>query len=348
MVVTGATPNSDRSFSLTNAMVSCAAASGCDIDASALHMALGLSMVPCATPADTYIGDWPMYARDAFLVDAAALFGMTVRDLHPPDAARGLGGAAEFAQHFDASYKPLILRALENDQPVICGRGFAGHGRLMWGRILESCDEGVGFRGAVYSGAVADGLCEPGDATTDGAAVDTEILQTPPVQVYVVESMVPKAADPVDVLRAGVSHAKRALSGRVGSGLGVMMGLGAIDAWTNVLHSIRGAGPARPGLDQNHVQLAASISKGLTSTVHFLSTLQASGAGGGPAAYAADSLMAGCRKLGRKLSRSCDQNYVRDAISAEQGRAKLVDDLRGARVAMIDLSAIIDRAVESL
>lgn len=349
MHTTGATPTSDRSFSLTNALAGCADANGRDVDANALHLALGLSMVPCATPADQNLGDWPMYARDAFLVDAAALFGITIRDLHPPDAARGLGSAAEFAQHFDASYRPLILRALENDQPVICGRGFEGQRRLMWGRIVEPCAEGVGFRGAVYCGAAAvSAAATAGALRAGGAATYTEVLQTPPVQVYVLESMEPKAADPVDVLRTGVTHARRALSGRIGSGFGVMMGLGAMDAWINVLLSIRGAGPARPGLDQYHMQLATSVSAGLMSTVHFLLTLQSTGGGGGAAAAVVESLLAGCRNFGGKLSRACDSNYTRQAMAVEQGRAKLVDDLRGARVALIDLSAIVDRAVESL
>ena len=109
------------SFSLTLALRSVAESAGYDVDADDLHAVLGLSMVACAAPGDMELGNWPLYARDAFLVDTARVFGMTVRPIHPPEAARGLGGAAEFAQHFDASYRPLIARALEHDQPVLTG-----------------------------------------------------------------------------------------------------------------------------------------------------------------------------------------------------------------------------------
>ena len=85
-------------------------------------------------------------ARDALLVEGARVFGMTVRGLHPPEAARGLEHSAEYAQHFAASYRPLILRALENRQPVLArlGRGEFGNHHPIWGAIEDSSDGGVG------------------------------------------------------------------------------------------------------------------------------------------------------------------------------------------------------------
>ena len=73
-----------------------------------LNAALGMCWSPVAVPTEPDLGAWSLYARDAFLPEAGQLFGLTIRDMHPPEAARGLDTAAEFAQHFDASYRPLM------------------------------------------------------------------------------------------------------------------------------------------------------------------------------------------------------------------------------------------------
>ena len=113
--------------------------------------------------------------RDARLIEAGKHFGMQIRDVHPPEAARGLEAAAEFDQHFDASYRPLILRALENNQGVIAWRGWAGERELSWGWIRIARDEGVGFRGAtIWSERELNSL-------------RNDLLVRPAVQLYIVE-----------------------------------------------------------------------------------------------------------------------------------------------------------------
>ncbi len=124
---------------------------------------------PGATPA--------MFDRDAHLIDAGKRFGLQIREVHPPEAARGLEAAAEFDQHFDASYRPLILRALENDQGVIAWRGWAGERELSWGWIRTACDEGVGFRGAtIWSDRELNSL-------------RNDLLVRPAIQIYIVEQV---------------------------------------------------------------------------------------------------------------------------------------------------------------
>ena len=100
---------------------------------------------------------------------------MQIREVHPPEAARGLEDAAEFEQHFDASYRPLILRAMENGQFVLAWRGWLGERELSWGWIRAACDEGMGFRGStIWSEAELNPL-------------RADLLVRPAVQLYIVE-----------------------------------------------------------------------------------------------------------------------------------------------------------------
>ncbi|MBK8913252.1 MAG: hypothetical protein IPM64_01395 [Phycisphaerales bacterium] len=124
---------------------------------------------------------WSFAARDAAIHPAAALLGLRLRDLHPPDAAVGLSDSAEYPAHFADSYLPLIRRALAADQPVICWGGFeASAAPREWGILFELCN-GVPH----------------GHVPAAGAAIVP--LIGPAHQVYVIESReappVPPAAD---------------------------------------------------------------------------------------------------------------------------------------------------------
>ena len=144
---------------------------GVKIDHTELIKALGFETPAAPSPTATSI----MFGRDARLIEAGKLVGVQIRDVHPPAAARGLEAAAEFDQHFDASYRPLILRALENNQGVIAWRGWAGERELSWGWIRAACDEGVGFRGAtIWSERELNSL-------------RNDLLVRPAVQLYIVE-----------------------------------------------------------------------------------------------------------------------------------------------------------------
>ncbi len=144
---------------------------GVEIDHSKMIVALGFVTPAVPSPTASSI----MFGRDARLIEAGKLVGMQIRDVHPPEAARGLEAAVEFDQHFDASYRPLILRALENNQGVIAWRGWAGERELSWGWIRAACDEGAGFRGAtIWSERELNSL-------------RNDLLVRPAVQLYIVE-----------------------------------------------------------------------------------------------------------------------------------------------------------------
>ncbi|MEK7732367.1 MAG: hypothetical protein AAB363_10975 [Planctomycetota bacterium] len=157
--------------SLAFAVRAIAREAGFEIGHGKLIAALGFEApaVPSSTATPT------MFGRDARLIDAGRQFGMQIREVHPPEAARGLEVAAEFDQHFDASYRPLILRALENNQGVIAWRGWAGERELSWGWIRAACNQGFGFRGAtIWSERELNSL-------------RNDLLVRPAVQLYIVE-----------------------------------------------------------------------------------------------------------------------------------------------------------------
>ncbi len=167
------------SGSLARAVCAIGRSGGHEIDISDLNHAMGLSWMDCTLPGESNRSDAWMYARDAFLIPAGRLFGLNIREMHPPRAAVGLDRASEFTQHFDASYRPLIHRALENGQQVLAWRGWPGNWKLWWGIISETCSEGIGFRGKLYP-------------SPDLSIVESHVLPTPPTQLYVVETIAPR------------------------------------------------------------------------------------------------------------------------------------------------------------
>jgi len=157
--------------SLAFAVRAIARQGGIEIDHTELVLALGFEIRAVPSPTGTST----MFGREARLIDAGKQFGMQIRDVHPPEAARGLEAAAEFDQHFDASYRPLILRALENNQSVLAWRGWAEERELSWGWIRAACEEGVGFRGAtIWSERELNSL-------------RNDLLVRPAIQLYIVE-----------------------------------------------------------------------------------------------------------------------------------------------------------------
>ena len=253
-----------RCQSLAYAVRTIARDAGYEIDHDDLNAAMAWSWMICANPDEPDIGLWSMYARDAFLIEAGRLFGMQIREIHPPEAARGLEASAEFDQHFDASYRPLILRALEHGQPVLAWQGWPGERMMSWGVLGESCDEGVGFRGMTLA------------SDAEFASPSLRTLVRPPIQVYVVERITPRVPRNVELLDAALSHARIVLGNQLNDRFGVITGPAAIDEWIARLSYPSRAATVRertvppvarlPGSDRH----AASVISGCESTIRFL------------------------------------------------------------------------------
>lgn len=195
---------------------------GTDVDPDDLTAALGLSMMTVAVADEPEVARWCLYARDTFLETAAALFGIEIREIHPPEAAVGLAGFAEFEQHFDASYRPLIANALSHGQSVLAWRGWAATHEGCWGLIQSTCNAGVGFNGSIVRFPRHD---------PEKPATIESVLEHPPVQLYVAERISHLVADPADILDAAIEHAALVLTNGVGSRFAVTTGPAAFDQW---------------------------------------------------------------------------------------------------------------------
>lgn len=240
-------------LSLPRALCAVAQSAGFELDLKELCAAMGLSFTPLSVRGEPSTDKWRMYARDAFLIPAGRLFGMTIREIHPPEAAIGIADLPEFKQHFDASYRPLIERALEHDQAVLAWQGWPGAWALHWGVITDTCADGIGFAGWVPG---AHGL-EPADSalcsseasprraidttalgarTTEARRIDVT-LERPPVQVYVVESIVLCKPDPQELRDMAIAHARIVLENGLADRFDVATGPGAYDDWIDRLRT---------------------------------------------------------------------------------------------------------------
>jgi len=192
---------------------------GLEIDYCSLCAALGLSLMTTSTGRDDdCLWRWMAYGRDVRLVEAAALFALRLREAHPPDAARNLDRAPGFAQHFEASYQPIVLRALENDQPVLAWQGWPAPRQVMWGVITGPSDGGIGLAGVTI--------------WSDGRTVP---LVGPPVQLYVVEEASPRQPSHDELLRFVIDSAHRVLHNELDERWGIVTGSRAYDLWAKRL-----------------------------------------------------------------------------------------------------------------
>ncbi len=234
-------------LSLPYALCAVAHTAGLNVDLYDLCAAMGLSFMPTSVRGEPSTDKWRMYARDAFLIPAGRLFGMTIREIHPPEAAQGIAELPEFKQHFDASYRPLIERALEHDQPVLAWQGWPGEWALHWGVITETCADGIGFAGWVPgTTGLEPGIEVPssgeslscrdrntsasGSRSTEARRPDVK-LERPPVQIYVVESIAPCKPDPQELQDMTIAHAGVVLGNGLADRFGVTTGPGAYDHW---------------------------------------------------------------------------------------------------------------------
>lgn len=258
----------EPAFSLTGALRFVAGRAGHAIDADDFNAALGLSWLIVAVPEERDPARWPMYARDTFLVEAGRLFGMTIREVHPPEAARGLRDAAEFRQHFDASYRPLILRALEHGQSVLAWQGWPEPVDLHWGVITGTCNGGVGLSGWAPWPKEAPTRSESSIRFSQPCRDDVTMIR-PPVQLYVVETITPTHPQPRALIEMALRHARRALDGSLADPFGVVAGAATFDRWAALLAEDQSTSAERASMLTSTCTLAWSIRVGLASARRF-------------------------------------------------------------------------------
>jgi hypothetical protein len=177
---------SDSAFSLADCVVDLLKDAKTPPHRNDVLMALGSSLAFCVSQSPNDEIPTAADCHDFALVEAAELFGIRVRDLHPPRARAGLSESVEFTDHFADSYFPLIQRALQNNQQVLAFRGWEGRAAQCWG-VIDCCDD----RGQQLTGRV------PG---IDGSLR----LSEPALQCYVVESIKPVQPDANSILICGM------------------------------------------------------------------------------------------------------------------------------------------------
>ncbi|NOX59093.1 MAG: hypothetical protein GXP29_09580 [Planctomycetes bacterium] len=156
-----------------------------------LLVALGAAFSLCSY--ESANGEFPILAEchDLALPEAADLFGIRLRALHPPRARFGLDHSAEFAEHFEDSYVPLIERAVAHGQPVLALRGWPAESGATWGLILPDECGNDPLRGVA------------------GGSRDVIPLVEPALQCYVIEEVHPEQPQADDVLLCGARAAVR-------------------------------------------------------------------------------------------------------------------------------------------
>jgi len=301
--------------SLAPALRAVARAAGTDLDHDELCAALGISLVAIAGPPDTSPALWPTFGRDVFLTQTARLFGMQLRDLHPPEVAVDMLWADEFPQHFDLSYKPLIVRALENGQPVLAWRGWEEAFAPRWGVITAA--EGDTLLGVV-----------PG-------AAGRLRLAAPALQCYVVELYEARTPSSEELLAAAVAHADAYLNRPevlfrrpTTGGAKLVTGPKAYDAWAAWLQT------QRPGTDDDPNReafraYACALYTARDSARRF--ALGSDAVQGPDHAAILDSIASACESLACEVSPFCRPTEIMAFWSTAEGHQELLEVIHSAQ-----------------
>ncbi|MFH0982316.1 MAG: hypothetical protein V2A79_12355 [Planctomycetota bacterium] len=317
------------SESLTLALQALLRSAGCAVPYRTLNAALGLSFMTAVRHPERCLATWLSEGRDAFLVPIAARFGVRLRELHPPEAAIGVEQAPEFAQHFQASYRPLIARAIEHDQPVLACRGWPGEAATLWGVITGLDNGGLGLRGTTM--------------ISDGEPV---ALERPPVQVYVVEEIRPRVPSEDELLSRAVRNFRTVLHNRTDRRFGITTGPEAYQAWLERLRQQDVCAVCREQSGNCHRQMARLVTCARESAADFLAHYR----GRVPDAvqHGLDAVGSACDEVRSALTAACDQGSVDVLIQSETGRSRLAAGVQAARDGDRAAAESVDRLCEKL
>lgn len=142
---------------------------GAQVDLDALATALGGSASSASISGKPLVASTETQLQHNRVVEAARLWGLELRDLHPPEAAPLPTVPPEFEQHFRDSYMPFIRASLERDEPVLAWMGWPPPDQQEWG-VITGIDKETGqCRGRTSSSSDCD-----------------QVMVGPAVQVYTV------------------------------------------------------------------------------------------------------------------------------------------------------------------
>ena len=313
----------ERFESLTLSLVSLLRWAGGNVHYRDVNAALGLSLRTVAVRGRISPGWWSTYACDRFLMDAAAMWGVRLRPLHPPEAAVGLTEFEPFDQHFTASYAPLIQAALEHDQPVLAWQGWPDVRAPLWGIITQTSAEGLRFAG-----------------TTMWSRGQGVPLVAPALQMYVVEEIDLRRPSDDELFRTVVGRFLAVLREPYGADPNVVTGSEAYDLWLEHLEE-----PGDQPVDENgrgHVHYARCLTGDRAAGIRFFRHFR-DGAEG-DVRHFIDAIMAECRGEIDVLGTMRDEKDVRILIRSVEGRRALAAGVRAAQ----SFERAMPQAVEAL
>lgn len=320
----------DRWDSLSLAMHAVLAWAGLDRHYRAYSAALGHSFMTTASPTTTdCLAWWSTLGRDALLLEAAELFGVRLREVHPPDASVGLARSQEFAQHFQASYLPIVLRALEHRQPVLAWQGWPEPRHMLWGVITQTAYDGIGLAG-----------------TTLWSQGHTVTLTSPPVQLYVVEEINPRRLDNATLIRFGTSAGVQALSNDLPTGDDAVFGRPAYRLWSQRLGGDDVCPDCGRSLAHCHRQMARYVTYARQSAVRFFEHYR-DGLDAKLGSLLIDA--AGhCRTAIDALAPACDATQVEAMWASPAGKGQLIEAVDLACTADADLGKVMTDLAQAM
>lgn len=309
-----------RLGSLTLSLVALLRWAGGNVRYRSLNAALGLSLRITALRRRTCLAWWSTHGCDTYLDSTAQMFGMRLRELHPPEAAVGLSEHPPFDQHFQASYAPLIRTALEHNQPVLAWQGWPDVRRFLWGIITRTWEEGVGFAG-----------------TTMWSHGQIVPLVAPPVQFYVLEEILPRKPRDEELMKTAVFRFRQVLCDSHEADPDVMTGPEAYEPWLDRLKLPDVCPTCGVAEGRCHLQHARCVVSARSSAVRFFQHYR-DGADRSLRPLI-DALLAECRGSMDALATSRDQAAVKVLIQTPEGRKALAAGVKAAQSfdrAMVD------------
>lgn len=215
-------PPDDPSQSLLSCLDGALRYYGCRVDRDELAVVLG-DAVLVTHAAEARPGErWNVYGRHAFLEPAARLYGLALRDLHPPEAAPLPVPPPEYLGHFADSYLPLVRTALGHGYPALAWMGWPEPNRTRWG-VITKVDAGGRVVGRT--------------PFSHGRSVT---LEGPPVQVYTVQEFQKRCPPMEEILSAAFEHAEAVLNNRIPNNFRVVTGIAALEKWRDETNSPAG------------------------------------------------------------------------------------------------------------
>lgn len=235
--------------SLRAALAGVLAAWGRDVDDAVLSVALGDAFMLTHAAAAERSSQWNIYGRHAFLAEAARDLGVSLYDLHPPDAAPLPTPPPEFATHFRDSYAPFVAAAIERDEPCLAWMGWPPPTEDAWG---------------VVTGMLEGGRCV--GRTMYGGEEAVEMIG-PPVLVYVVEEVRPSVLDVRNLVGRVLTRAAAVLNNRLDASYRVTSGVASLEAWRTAAQADAQGGGSAAG--QMHAAIARQCVAGRKTAARF-------------------------------------------------------------------------------